>query len=201
MFDHCDWPTVEAEAHRRAIDARAGNGRTLVTVAVVTVVALPFSLPIAVAFGLLGILFYVTVVWPAKTLGPHVLLGEVTGRSVWRKVVDPNELPAGVGKRSDIQHFAKWWLSVRSEEKITFRRSGPRQRSAVAGERQFAVPRDLYTSVPDGERLGFVLTPANDLLGCVRQNGESVWFDRPVDQSWRRGGYRVLDDPESWPEE
>ena len=201
MFDHCDWQEVEAEAHRRAADTASGNGRTLAAVAVATAVALPFSPPVAVALGLLGTLFYVTVALPAKTRGPQVLIGEVTGRSVWRKVIDPNELPPGVGKQSDIQHFAKWWLYVRTEEVITFPVSEPRQRHPATGDRQFAVPRDLYASISNGERLGFVLTPTNDLLGCVRQDGESVWFDKPVDQSWRRGGYRVLDDPEAWPEE
>lgn len=200
ILEHHDWTAIEAEARARAAAARQGNGRSLIAVLVAGAVALLFSPPLALAFGLLGGMFYLVVVRPAKVRGPEVLLGEVVGREMWRKVTDPNELPPGVGKQSEIQHFVKWWLTVRAEHTIRFGASSVPERAPEDGDRQFAVPRDVYMRAREGERMGFVLTPANDLLGCVDEDGGCEWFEEPLDQSWRRGGYTVLPDPEAWPE-
>jgi hypothetical protein len=194
------WRSIAEEARARVAVAVPGYRRTTLVVALAALVALPFSPPLAVALVLLAGLFYAVVVRPAATANPQVFIGRVVGRRMWRKVWDANEGSPHAGNRVEIAHFAKWMLVVSVDARVELAPAAAEVQSQAAREMDFAVPRELFTSLGYGERIGMIITPANDLLGYVAPDGRPVWFDEPVDQSWKRGGYKVLDDPAAWPE-
>jgi hypothetical protein len=194
------WSSIAEEARAGVAAAVPGYRRTAMVAALAALVALPFSLPLGVALALLAGLFYAVVVRPAATANPQVFIGPVVGRRMWRKVWDANEGSPHARNRVEIAHFAKWMLIVSVDARVELAPAAAEVQSQPTREMDFAVPRELFTNVGDGERIGMIITPANDLLGYVASDGRPVWFDVPLDQSWKRGGYKVLDDPEAWPD-
>jgi hypothetical protein len=195
-----DWSAIAGEARARTRAALPSYRRSGVVVAGAALATLPFSPPIGVALGLLAGLFYAVVIRPTTTGDPQVIVGRVVGRRMWRKVWDANEGPAGAPNRTPIAHFARWMVDTRIDARVALRPDAQRVQPQPAREMDFAVPRELFLSLGDGEAAGFIVTPANDLLGYVTSAGQPVWFGEPIDQAWKRGGYKVLDDPEAWPE-
>jgi hypothetical protein len=195
-----DWGEVAAVARGRVAAAAREYRRTGLAAAVAALVVLPFSLPVGVALGLLALLFYFVVVRRSTAADPQVFIGRVVGRSLWRKVVDANEGAPNAGKRSEAAHFAKWLLTVRVDARVDLGSAAQPLYPVEARDVDFAVPRELFTRLGDGETVGMVVSPANDLLGFAATGPGVVWLDEPVDQAWKRGGYTVLEDPGAWPE-
>jgi hypothetical protein len=171
-----------------------------VAVAGAALVTLAFSPPVGVALGLLAGLFYAVVIRPTTAGDPQVFVGRVVGRRMWRKVWDANEGPSDAVNRVPLAHFAKWMVDARIEARVVLRAEAQPVQAQPAREMDFAVPRELYLSLADGQAAGFIVTPANDLLGYLTPAEGPVWFAEPIDQAWKRGGYKVLSDPEAWPE-
>lgn len=195
-----DWSAIALEARARTRAALPSYRRTGVAVAGAALVTLPFSPPVGLALGLLAGLFYGVVIRPTTAGDPQVFIGRIVGRRMWRKVWDANEGPSDAENRVPLAHFAKWMVDARIDRHVVLRTDAQFVRAAPPREMDFAVPRELFLSLADGEAVGFIVTPANDLLGYVTSAGRAVWFDEPIDQAWKRGGYKVLDDPEAWPE-
>jgi hypothetical protein len=195
-----DWSAIALEARARARAALPSYRRTGVAVAGAALVTLPFSPPIGVALGLLAGLFYGVVIRPTTTSDPQVFVGPIVGRRMWRKVWDANEGPSDAENRVPLAHFAKWMVDARVETRVALGADAQPVQAIPVREMDFAVPRELFLSLVDGEVVGFVVTPANDLLGYVDSAREAIWFDEPIDQAWKRGGYKVLHDPGAWPE-
>lgn len=195
-----DWSAIAREARARTRAALPGYRRTGAVVAGAALVTLPFSPPIGVALGLLAGLFYGVVIRPTTAGDPQVFVGRIVGRRMWRKVWDANEGPSDAENRVPIAHFAKWMVDARICARVVLRADAQPVQPQPPREMDFAVPRELFLGLPDGEATGFIVTPANDLLGYVTSAGQAVWFAEPIDQAWKRGGYKVLDDPEAWPE-
>jgi hypothetical protein len=195
-----DWRAIAREARARTRAALPSYRRTGVVVAGAALVTLPFSPPIGVALGLLAGLFYGVVIRPTTTGDPQLFVGRIVGRRMWRKVWDANEGPSNAPNRVPLAHFAKWMVDARIDTRVALRADAQPVQPAPVREMDFAVPRELFLSLADGEAVGFIVTPANDLLGYVTSAGQAVWFEDPIDQAWKRGGYKVLPDPEAWPE-
>lgn len=195
-----DWSAIATEARARTRAALPSYHRTGVVVAGAALVTLPFAPPIGVALGLLAGLFYGVVIRPATTGDPQVFVGRIAGRRMWRKVWDANEGPSNAENRVPIAHFAKWMVDARIDTRVVLGADTQPVQQTPVREMDFAVPRELFLSLADGEAAGFIVTPANDLLGYVTSTGQPVWFGEPIDQAWKRGGYKVLHDPEAWPE-
>jgi hypothetical protein len=195
-----DWSAIAKEARARTRAALPSYRRTGMVVAGAALVTLPIAPPIGVALGLLAGLFYGVVIRPTTTGDPVVFVGRIVGRRMWRKVWDANEGPSSAENRVPLAHFAKWMVDARVDTRVALRPDAQPVQAEPAREMDFAVPRELFLSLPDGEAVGFIVTPANDLLGYVTSAAPAVWFAEPIDQAWKRGGYQVLDDPEAWPE-
>jgi hypothetical protein len=195
-----DWSAIAREARARTRAVLPSYRRSGMVAAGAALVTLPFSPPIGVALGLLAGLFYAVVIRPTAAGDPLVFVGRIVGRRMWRKVWDANEGPSDAENRVPIAHFAKWMVDARVDTRVALRAAAQPVQPLPAREMDFAVPRELYLGLADGEAAGFVVTPANDLLAYVTSAGEAVWFAEPIDQAWKRGGYKVLDDPEAWPE-
>lgn len=197
---NADWSAIASEARARTRAALPSYRRTGMVVGGAALVTLPFAPPIGVALGLLAGLFYGVVIRPTTTGDPLVFVGRIVGRRMWRKVWDANEGPSDAENRVPLAHFAKWMVDARIDTRVALRPDAQPVRPEPVREMDFAVPRELFLSLADGAAVGFIVTPANDLLGYVTSAGHAVWFAEPIDQAWKRGGYKVLDDPEAWPE-
>ena len=195
-----DWSAIAREARARTQAALPSYRRSGVVVAGAALLTLPFSPPVGIALGLLSGLFYAVVIRPTTTGDPQVFVGRIVGRRMWRKVWDANEGPSDAENRVEIAHFAKWMVDARIDARVMLGEDVQPVVAQPAREMDFAIPRELYLALADGEAAGFIVTPANDLLGYVTSAGEAVWFGEPIDQAWKRGGYKVLVDPEAWPE-
>ncbi|HEX8455046.1 MAG TPA: hypothetical protein VF647_23410 [Longimicrobium sp.] len=195
-----DWSAIAGEARARTRAALPTLRRTGMVIGGAALVTLPFAPPVGVALGLLAGLFYGVVIRPTTAGDPMVFVGRIAGRRMWRKVWDANEGPDDAENRVPVAHFAKWMVDARIDTRVILGPDAQRVQAEPVRQMDFAVARELFLSLGDGAAVGFIVTPSNDLLGYVTSAGQPVWFAEPTDQAWKRGGYKVLDDPEVWPE-
>ena len=109
----------------------------------------------------------------SKSPGGKIYMGTVLERSTFQK----EKFYEGDEKPTIYEYF---YLKMEVKGAWSLEKNQPEAIQNYSRQMEFRVNGQLYAEMTEGIQTGFVLTPANDLIGYI--SGENLKFIRPIDQ-------------------